>query len=178
MSRIKTIVLAFVFVILFYWQSQAQELKLAQGKFLTEDGKPLANQTLLLEGRNEGRWFDFFRPDSTKVKVFALTDEKGFLQFVDLPPGEYTLKLIKPGKETVPVKTFTLKSGYQNTDISSKLKLKDLTHKAIGITADGQLVFSNGVDAMARKITHQASATTEGLMEDGTSWRLFAVEKK
>lgn len=179
MSWIKATLLALVFVILFCWQSQAQELKLAQGEFSTEDGKPLANQTLLLEGRNEARWFDYFRPDTTKVKVYALTDEKGFLQFVDLPPGEYTLKLIKVGKETVPLKTFTLKSGYQKTDISTKLKLKDyLATKAIGITADGQLVFSNDLDAMARKVTQQATATSGGLMEDGTSWHLFPGEKR
>jgi hypothetical protein len=179
MSCMKALLSALVFVILFCWQSQAQPLKLAQGKFSTEDGTPLANQTLLLEGQNEARWFDFFRPETTKVTVFAVTDEKGFLQFVDLPPGKYTLKLVRAGKETVPLKSFALESGYQKTDISTKLKLKDSNSpmKVIGITADGQPVFSNGLDARARKVTHQATATSAGLMEDGTSWHLSSEEK-
>lgn len=101
--------------------SQAQKLKLAEG-YLTESGKPLANQTLVLEGQKEKRWFDFFRADTTKVKVNALTDENGFLQFVDLPPGEYTLKLVRAGQEPVPLKTFKLDPGYSKIDITTKVK--------------------------------------------------------
>jgi hypothetical protein len=177
MNWITSILLTTLLILGFTLPSQAQKLKLAEG-YLTESGKPLANQTFVLEGQKETRWFDFFRADTTKVKVNALTDEKGFLQFVDLPPGEYTLKLVRAGQEPVPLKTFTLKSGYLKTDISTKLKLKDLPNKAIGITADGQPVFGNGLDAMARRVTQQATDTTAGLMEDGTSWHLFEAEKK
>ena len=130
--------------------------------------------------QKETRWFDFFRADTTKVKVNALTDEKGLLQFVDLPPREYLLKLVRAGQEPLPLKTFTLKSGYQKTDISTKLKLKDyynLPIKVIGITADGHPVFSNGLDATARKVTQQATATSVGLMQDGTTWHLITKDK-
>ena len=180
MSWIKSIVLSTMLVLLFTLYGQAQQVRLVEGK-LSDSGKPLANQTLLLEGQKELRWVDFltWRSDN-KVEVIALTDDKGFLQFVDLPPGKYTLKLVRAGEETVSLKTFTLQSGYQKAEISTKLSLKDLNPptKVIGITADGQQVFSNGVDAKARRVTHQATATSTGLMEDGTSWYLSREEKK
>jgi Prealbumin-like fold domain len=124
MNWIKSILLTTLLVLGFTCPSQAQKLKLAEG-YLTDSGKPLANQNLQLEGKTEPRWYDFFGDKGTKVKVNALTDEHGFLQFVDLPPGEYTLKLVRAGEEPVSLTTFKLEPGYSKTDITTKLKLKE-----------------------------------------------------
>jgi len=105
----------------FTWQIHAEDLKLAQWQ-LSYAGKPLANQTVLLEGKKAPTWFDFFR-SREKVKTIAITDDKGFFQTVDLPAGDYTLKLVHVGKEPVAVKMFTLAKGYK--DVSEKVELKD-----------------------------------------------------
>jgi hypothetical protein len=117
-----TILLTSVLLLGLTGLSQAEELRIAEG-YLTDGGKPLANQTLLLEGQKEVRWFDF-TAKAIKLKVNALTDDKGFLQFIDLPPGDYTLKLVRAGEEPISLTKFTLDPGYRKSDISAKLDVK------------------------------------------------------
>jgi len=43
----------------------------------------------------------------------------------------------------------------------------------IGVTTDGVQVFSTGLDAKGRRVTSQATTTTTGLLDDGTTWILI-----
>jgi hypothetical protein len=113
-------------VLALLWTSHAEPLKLVQGYMAAPDGKPLANQTLVIEGKAEPapvRWWPFFsRSSNTEVKRFAITDGKGFFQLVDLPAGTYTLKLTRPGETPVPLKKFDLESGYAKKDLSGRVE--------------------------------------------------------
>jgi len=92
---------------------------------LTYAGKPLANRTLLLEGKKESTWpaWATFIKATEKVKTVAITDEKGSFQVVDLPAGEYTLKLVLVGKEPVALTMFKLARDYK--DINTKFEIKE-----------------------------------------------------
>jgi hypothetical protein len=170
--KISIVLFALILMVSFAWQTRADELKLAQGH-LTAAGKALPNHTLLLEGKRLLPWYAFFAraQKADEVKTLATTDEKGFFQIVDLPAGEYTLKLMRAGDEPVPLKMFTLARDYKLADVSAKVTVS-------GIATDGVLVFTTGIDANGRKVTRQATSTSVGLLDDGTTWTLRPEQKE
>ena len=119
MNSTRPILPTLALVLFFLGLSEAQQLRLVEGE-LSYGGKPLANRAILLEGREVVTWFDFLRfwETSSKIATIAVTDKRGFFQVVDLPAGEYTLKLVRAGEEPLLLKNFKLERGY------SKLNLK------------------------------------------------------
>ncbi len=127
MKYIYLSLLGILLVLLLFWQGQAEDLRLVQGEVLTYTGEPLAHQPLLIEGRKETSWLNFFRlrTSTDKVKVLLFTDERGFIQVVDLPAGHYTLKLLQSGKVPVTLKEFKLTRPYKTFDVSTKIPIKE-----------------------------------------------------
>jgi len=50
--------------------------------------------------------------------LHAITDKKGYVQMVDMPPGRYTMTLVVPGAEPRKLETFDLPPGYRVKNIT------------------------------------------------------------
>lgn len=127
MRRAALAVIAFVVVLtVVAWTAWSQPLKLAEGQFSTADGKPLANQTLLIEGHANPswkyHWFPVWWSKQDQINRLAITDTSGYVQVVDMPPGQYTIKLVRPGAEPTVINKFTLSPGYSSHDFSAKFE--------------------------------------------------------
>ena len=106
----------------------AQDLKLVDANLFNKDGAPLANQSILIEGTKTPRWSNAWGfVGDNNLKLHAITDKKGYVQMVDMPPGNYTMKLVQPGAVGPPVTvgSFTLKPGYGHTKYDFSAKLDD-----------------------------------------------------
>ncbi len=123
MRRIVLVLFVSVLVLALFGPGQTQSLKLAKGQLLYADGAPAANRAILVEGSSDDYWYRpswLFSGDT--VKLVGFTDDGGYIEIVDLPPGSYTMKLVVSGTEPVPIKTFRLNRGYKAADISERIK--------------------------------------------------------
>jgi hypothetical protein len=101
--------------------AQAQPLALLQGKLVTQDGKAITNQPIVIEGRQDG-WLPFWFTWGTREhKVVSVTNRDGGFQVINLPAGQYTLKMLRPGTEPIPIKSFTLDPGYSKKDVTGSV---------------------------------------------------------
>lgn len=113
MRVFNSLLLSVSFSFLIVALSYGQQVKLIQGE-LSYAGKPLVNQPILVEGQTEKTWVDWVIRwrTSPKVRTITITDERGFFQLIDLPPGEYSLMWVQAGKEPTSLKTFKVEYGY------------------------------------------------------------------
>jgi len=110
------------------WTGHAQELKLVNANLFDKNGAPLANQSIVIEGTKTPRWsnaWGFFGDNNLKLN--AITDKKGYVQMVDMPPGRYTMKLVVSGAEPRKLETFDLTPGY---------KIKNITVTNVAVPTD------------------------------------------
>lgn len=113
--RIALVVVAVVVVISI--SVSAQTLALVEGYFVNKAGEPLAHQPVIIEGKRQSAkwgWWSWGPQTERPIRVVGVTDANGFVQIVDLPAGDYTLKLVSPGVEPVVVKQLTLPPSYTN----------------------------------------------------------------
>ena len=106
-----------VLVMLSVSVSSSQTLALVEGYFVNKAGEPLAHQPVIIEGKRQvpkWLWWSWGPKTEQPIKVIGVTDANGFVQVVDLPAGDYTLKLASPGVEPVAVKQITLPPSYTN----------------------------------------------------------------
>lgn len=119
-----------VVFMLWLWPGYSQTVKRVDAYLLDDTGAPLANQAVIFEGTKTPTsfwwgWRVWQAHQGEKVKVVAVTDSKGFVQVVNMPPGTYTLKLVRPGEEPIPVKTFELDATYANYKVEEKVQFKE-----------------------------------------------------
>jgi len=106
------------------WESQAQSVKLVNGQLSDANDVPLSNQTILIEGRKKLQWVNAWGLwGNNTVKFRAITDQKGFVQIVDLPAGTYDMKLVVPGGAPTLLKKLDLPSDYQTVYFKGKVEL-------------------------------------------------------
>src|SRR5437016_4446640 len=114
-------------VLIGLWPSHAQALKVVNATILDQDGAPLVNHSILIEGTKSPAWYNpwgLFAHD--KVKFLAITDQKGYIQVVDLPAGNYTFQLVWPGVEPA-IKHVSLDPHYTNFTFTEKFPVKGAT---------------------------------------------------
>jgi hypothetical protein len=124
MRRINLMVfLGVAFVLALFLVGQAQPLTVIYGKVLTEDGKPVTNQPLVIEGRKGSRWiadwlqFGRGSKDRDEIQAVSVTDHQGAFQVINLPAGYYSIKLLRPGAQPILVREFKLDRGYDKSEI-------------------------------------------------------------
>jgi len=123
--------LALVLVVLgaFLWPAYSQPIRLVAAHFSDSTGAPLSGQPLIVE-QTKASWepnfshFWFATKVKTPVKLVGVTDLSGFIQFVDLPAGEYNVKLVRAGQEPLTVKKFVLDSYYKNVSFKQVIDFK------------------------------------------------------
>ena len=127
------LVLALVLIVLgaSLWPAHSQPIRLVAAHFSDSAGAPLAGQPLVVE-QTKAAWDPntlFLRNLGTSpvkfVKFVGVTDLSGFIQFVDLPAGEYAVKLVRVGQEPLLVKKFSLDSDYKTVSFKHVIDLTD-----------------------------------------------------
>jgi hypothetical protein len=99
----------------------ADSLKLVNATVVDQNGEPVANRSILIEGKKQPAFSNGWGYIGNQtVKSLAITDKKGYVQMVDMPPGQYTMKLLVPGGEPRKIETFDLPPGYQIKNVIVK----------------------------------------------------------
>jgi len=128
-KRIGSLLVLVVFVVaLAYALAYSEPLTLADGYLTDKSGQPIANQTLIVHGRswtNKWAWLPFGPKTEKEVKFIAVTDSNGYVQFVNLPAGDYMVKVVRPDSQPVTVTGFNLPPHYTN----EKLNLNEFVPK-------------------------------------------------
>lgn len=104
--------------------AHSQQVALVQGQIIGESGTPVAQQPVLIEGQPKRLKLWSWLLSEKPVSVIAVTDTKGFFQVVDLPPGQYKVKLWPTGGEPITIAEFKLGSGYGTFTFSEMLRVK------------------------------------------------------
>jgi len=94
---------------------QSQTVALVEGYIVDKSGEPLGNHPVIIQGTKQvpkWTWWPWGPKSDKPVKIVGVTDSNGFLQVIDLPPGDYTVKIAAPGVEPEAVKQFTLEQSY------------------------------------------------------------------
>src|SRR5215210_5267967 len=87
------------------WPAHSQPLRFVEAQFADESGAPLVNQIIVVERHPEehSTWFGWLFGNKPEQKpVVSITDWNGFVQIVDLPPGQYKMRLVRPAAPSVP----------------------------------------------------------------------------
>ncbi len=107
----------------------SEPVRLVTAYLSDADGAPLAGQPLVVEGKSRPPAWIFKQPgaywwttNKPPVRVVGVTDRKGFIQFVDLPPGEYDMKLIRAGVAALTIKKILLDADYTSVKFDVVLK--------------------------------------------------------
>ena len=122
------------FGLAFVFSAHAQTVTLIEGLLVTEDGKPVANQPIVIEGQKNVSgltmrdWLAWIKkePKSHDERVIATTDWQGTFQIINLPAGNYTIKVVRPGSEPIPVKKFSLIEGYSKVGVKGSVTPEQL----------------------------------------------------
>ena len=109
--------------------ASSQSATLVEGQVKDHKGEPVANQTVVVYGTSFSSWKMWgglpFPSGREPVQLLAVTNKKGFFQIADLPPGQYTIKLVVSGTEPVRIADFNTPYGYRKVDLTEKLTLSE-----------------------------------------------------
>jgi len=97
----------------------ADSLKLLNATVVDQNGEPVANRSIIIEGKKQPTWANGWGfIGNREVKSLAITDKNGYVQMVDMPPGHYTMKLVVPGAEPKKIDAFDLPPGYRIKNVT------------------------------------------------------------